>query len=193
MFTAAKRGAAGGWGGDENYTTEHPKPPSLDNDNEARPQVSPFSVCVRLPPTTLHVLFLLHSPTVFDERTHTHTQRERERGNIFISSLYAGCAQPEIAALTPRCEPSRGNVYPNPTEHAINLFFQIEDKQECPSVRAIKTGNTYPGPSRQSSHCEARGGSNEPGAPPLRHLPSPPCCLPGLLSPQRAPDVPNIH
>lgn len=50
---------------------------------------------------------------------HTHTQRK----HIFISCLYAGCAQPEIAGLTPCCELYRGNVYSNPTEHAINLFL----------------------------------------------------------------------
>lgn len=71
---------------------------------------------------------------------------------------------PEIAGLTPRCELYRGNVYPNPTEHAINLFLDRRQTR-IPLHEGDKDGNTYPGPSRQSSHYEAAGGSNEPGSP----------------------------
>lgn len=76
------------------------------------------SLCLSLPffsfplPSFLCLIFSMF-------QNHTHTQRQ----NIFISRLYAGCAQPEIAGLTPRCELYRGNVYSNPTEHAINLFL----------------------------------------------------------------------
>lgn len=138
----------------QRYTTEYVKLSGLDNDNEACPEMSPFSVfvCVCLSPTLL-VFSLFFSLCL----KHTHTQ------NIFISSLYAGCAQPEIAGLTPRCELSRGNVYPNPTEHAINLF--LDRRQTRMSLHeGNKDGNTYPGPSWQSSHYEAAGGSNKPGS-----------------------------
>lgn len=105
---------------------------------------------------------------------HAHTHRQ----NIFISSLYAGHVQPEIAGLTPRCELSRGNVYPNPTEHAINLF--LDRRQTRMSLHeGNKDKNTYPGPSWQSSHYEAAGGSNEPGSRVSqgRFLRSVPMCL----------------
>lgn len=69
-----------------------------------------LSVCL-LPTLLVFSLCLIHAPT--------HTERQ----NIFISPLYAGCAQPEIAGLTPRCELYSGNVYPNPIEHTINLFL----------------------------------------------------------------------
>lgn len=113
-----------------------------------------LAVSVFLP---LYLFSLSFSLSVLRTHTHTHTQ------NIFISSLYAGCAQPEIAGLTPRCELSRGNVYPNPTEHAINLF--LDRRQTRMSLHeGNKDGKTYPGPSWQSSHYEAAGGSNEPGS-----------------------------
>lgn len=73
--------------------------------------------------------------------THTHTERQ----DIFISLLYAGCAH-EIAGLTPRCELYRGNVYPNPTELAINLF--LDRRHTGMSLcGGNKERNTYSGPS----------------------------------------------
>lgn len=94
--------------------------------------------------------------------SHTHTEKEGER--VFISRLYAGCTQPEIAGLTPRCELYRGNVYWNPTEHAINLF--LDRRQTRMSLHEGNKGrNPNPGPSWQSSHYESAGGSKEPGSP----------------------------
>lgn len=95
-------------------------------------------------------------------QTSAHTSTGRQ--NIFISPLYAACALTEIAALTPRCELYRGNVYANPTVHAINLF--LDRRQTRMSLHeGKKDWNTYPGPSWQSSHYEAVGGSNDPESP----------------------------
>lgn len=91
------------------------------------------SVCLPLP----------FSLSLFVSYIHEHTPRERQ--NIFISLLYAGCAH-EIAGLTPRCELCGGNVYQNPTVHAINLF--LDQRQTGMSLyEGNKDRNTYPGPS----------------------------------------------
>ena len=133
----------------------------------------PVSVSVTLQLSLSLSLSLIHTST--HTQTHTHEHRKQ---NVFISPLYAGRAQPEIAALTPRCELYRGNVYPNPTEHAINLF--LDGRQTRMSLHeGNKDRNTYPGPSRQSSHYEAAGGGNEPGSPVSQglFLGSVPMCL----------------
>lgn len=92
---------------------------------------------------------------------HTHTQK---RKHIFISPLYAGAAQPEIAGLTPCCGMYCGNVCPNPTEYAINLFLdRIQTKTSLHGGN--EDGSTYPGPWWQPSHYEAAGGRNKPGIP----------------------------
>lgn len=147
--------------GRQRYTPQLPKPPGPDNDNEACPESGTF---LGLNVSLFPKLYFFSSLNLILTSTHTHTDTHREEQNIFISSLYAGCAQPEIAGLTPCCELSRGNVYPNPTEHAINLF--LDRRQTRMSLhKGNKDRNTYPGPSWQSSHYEAAGGGNEPGSP----------------------------
>lgn len=113
----------------------------------------PLSVFVSLallfPPLSLS-LYLSHFMCLIHTWAHTHTHmhrereaktgrkraRERKRQNVFISPLYAVCAQPEIAGLTPHCELHRGNVYSNPKEHAINLFL---DRRQ--TIMSLHEGN----------------------------------------------------
>lgn len=147
--------------GGQKYTTEHPRPSGPDNNSEACSKAPLFFASTSLhldifsPWFFLWLCFILHSSL-----SPSYTGRR----NLFISSLYAGCAQPEIAGLTPCCELSRGNVYPNPSEHAINLF--LDRRQTRMSLHeGNKDANTYPRPSWQSSHYEAVGGSNDPGRP----------------------------
>lgn len=71
-----------------------------------------------------------------EAKTGRKRARERKRQNVFISPLYAVCAQPEIAGLTPHCELHRGNVYSNPKEHAINLFL---DRRQ--TIMSLHEGN----------------------------------------------------
>lgn len=111
----------------------------------------PLSVFVSLallfPPLSLS-LYFSHFMCLIHTWAHTHTctereaktgrkrARERKRQNVFISPLYAVCAQPEIAGLTPHCELHRGNVYSNPKEHAINLFL---DRRQ--TIMSLHEGN----------------------------------------------------
>lgn len=156
-------------GGGRRHATEHLGPSGLDENNEARSKVSPFSVY--LPPSVLVfslalslALFHVHTLHATPLHSHARTRTHAERQNLFISSLYADCAQSEIAGLTPCCELSRGNVYPNPSECAINLF--LDRRQTRMSLHeGNKDANAYPRPSWQSSHYEAAGGSNDPGSP----------------------------
>lgn len=111
--------------------------------------MSPLPVSVSLCFSCIIISTIVYFPvtlslTLCVTYTHTHAQRgrerekekDRERQNIFISLLYAVCAQPEIAGLTPHCELHRGNVYSNPKEHAINLFL---DRRQ--TIMSLHEGN----------------------------------------------------
>lgn len=120
-------------GGGQHYTTGHLKPSGLDSDNEACPEVSPFSVCVRLSPSLLVFslsFFLIRASA----HAHSHTP---------ITSLLALCMQAMFSLRLqdwPLAVSCPGEMFTQTPQNMPLTFFEIEDKQECPSMRAIKTG-----------------------------------------------------
>lgn len=110
-----------------------------DNDSEACPEVLPLLVSFCFP-------LFVYSLSLFVSYMHEHTHGQ----DIFISRPYADSAH-EIAGLTPCCKLYKGNIYPNPTEHTINLFPDRRQTRMSP-CEATKDGSTFPRPSWQSSH-----------------------------------------